>query len=473
MNTIEKQILRNLIHNEIFMRKAIPFLKVEYFTDVEKEVFRNIQSLIDQYNVCPTIDALEIQCNNDAQISEERFSEVLEYITDISSPKKVNEEWLLNETEKFCQEKAVYNAILKSISIMEGAEKKLSKDGIPSLLQDALAVSFDTNIGLDWGKSAEERYDAYNEKTEKIPFDLEIFNKITSGGLERKTLSVILAPTGVGKSLSMCHMAAAWLKLGYNVLYISMEMSEKKIAARIDANLLDVNIKKIGDLPKQTFTSRVSKIQEKARGKLVIKEYPTSQAHANHFRALLNDLNLKQDFTPDIVIVDYINICASSRYKPSANNNSYMIVKAIAEELRGLAVEYNVAMVSATQANRSGFDNSDIDITNTSESMGLPHTVDLFLAMISTEELEELGQIMFKQLKNRDGDLSFYRRFVVGIDRGKMRLYDLEDTAQNGISKEDSTEIKSTFKHKKLESGEEINIITMNDLREGLKGLKF
>lgn len=472
MNTIEKQILRNLIHNEEYMRKAFPFLKEEFFTDVEKDIFRNIEVLVNKYNVCPTIDALEVQCGNDSTILEAKFDLLVEYLNEIKDVKDSNNEWLLNETERFCQEKSVYNAILKSISIMEGEEKKLTKDAIPSILQEALAISFDTNIGLDWSKTAEERHKDYNNKPDKFPFDLDIFNTITDGGIERKTLTILLAPTGVGKSLGMCHMAAAWLKMGYNVLYISMEMSEKKVAARIDANLLDVDIKSLKNMPRESFIDRVDKFSKRTQGKLIIKEYPTSQAHVNHFRALLNDLNMKQGFIPDIVIVDYLNICASSRYKPGANNNSYTIVKAIAEEIRGLGVEYNVAMVSATQTNRTGFDNSDIDITDTSESMGLPHTADLFLAMISTEELEEMNQIMFKQLKNRDGDLSVNRRFVVGIERSKMRLYNLESSAQKNIVGNNGNN-REGFVKSKVNTPEINKPIAINGLREGLKTLKI
>lgn len=445
MSTIEKTILRNLIHNEDYMRKVIPFLKKEYFTARSEEIiFSKILEFIDKFNNLPTTEALEISCQNDKTITEDTYKELTQIIGDLE-PKEVNEDWLVAETEKFCKDKALYNAILKSISIIDGREKGVKEEAIPSILQDALAVCFDSSVGHDYFEDSEARFEFYNKKENKLEFDIEMFNKITNGGLPNKTLNVLMASTGVGKSLFMCHMAAAWLKEGKNVLYITLEMAEERIAERIDANMLDVAIDQLKDLPKQSFDNRVKKILDKTTGKLIIKEYPTASAHVNHFRTLLNELNLKRSFKPDVIFVDYLNICASSRFKPSAGFNSYTIIKAIAEELRGLAVEFNVPVISATQTNRGGYGNTDVELTDTSESMGLPMSVDLMIALISTEELERVNQVMVKQLKNRYNDPTKYKRFVVGVDRAKMRVYDLEDSAQQNIQDSGNPDLNRKF----------------------------
>lgn len=435
METIEKTILKALLDNELYMRRVIPFIKEEYFTGTEALIFTKIYQFINKYNTAPSIDALEISFQNDKEIPENHFKELGEITSELRNRSvEKSLEWLLNTTEEFCKNKAIYNSILKSIKIIDGTDKTLSQGSIPTLLQEALAVCFDTSVGHNYFEDAEKRHDFYNQPLNKLEFSLAMLNKITDHGIRKKTLTIIMAPTGVGKTLVMCHLASDWIKQGKNVLYISMEMEEYSIAERIDANLLDCNINKVRDIPKAAFSDRVKKIVDKTRGKFIVKEYPTSTAHVNHFRTLLNDLQLKQKFIPDVILIDYLNICASSRFKPGSNVNSYTIIKGIAEELRGLAVEYDVPIVSATQSNRAGYGNSDTELTDTSESMGLPMTVDYMWALISTEELENLNQIMFKQLKNRYGDPSKNKRFVMGIDRPKMKLYDLEDSAQINIS---------------------------------------
>ena len=429
---IEQTILRNLLFTEEYYRKVVPFLKADYFQEYhERIVFEEIADFASKYDKIPTQEVLAINVQNRSDLTDDTYKDTLQAIRELTD-QWVDYEWLLDATEKWCQDRAIYLALMRSIKIADGGDKKISKDAIPGILQEALAVSFDEHIGHDYIEQAEDRYDFYHRKEEKIPFDLEKFNFITKGGLSNKTLNIALAGTGVGKSLFMCHAAAAALTQNYNVLYITCEMAEEKIAERIDANLLNVPVKDIVELPEVIFTSKVNEIARKTRGKLIIKEYPTASAHAGHFKALLSDLKLKKDFKPDIIFVDYLNICASARYK-GAIVNSYTYVKAIAEELRGLAVECNVPIVSATQTTRSGYGNSDPDLTDTSESFGLPATADFMFALISTEELEQLGQIMVKQLKNRYNDLSVYKRFIVGIDRAKMRLYDCEQTAQNDI----------------------------------------
>ena len=425
---IEQTILRNLIYNEEYYRKVVPFLKAEYYeTYHERIIFEEIADFAAKYDKIPTKEVLTINIQNRADLTDEAFQDSVQEINSLTD-EWVDYDWLLDATEKWCQDRAIYLALMQSIKIADGGDKKFTKGAIPSILQDALAVSFDEHIGHDYIEQSSDRYEFYHRKEEKIPFDLEKFNFITKGGLPNKTLNIALAGTGVGKSLFMCHMASSALTQGYNVLYITCEMAEEKIAERIDANLLNVNVKDIIELPEVLFSSKVNEIAKKTRGKLIIKEYPTASAHVGHFKALLSDLNLKKDFKPDIIFVDYLNICASVRYK-GAIVNSYTYVKAIAEELRGLAVESNVPIISATQTTRAGFGNSDPDLTDTSESFGLPATADFMFALISTEELEQQGRIMVKQLKNRYNDPTSSRKFMVGIDRSKMKLYDVADDA--------------------------------------------
>lgn len=427
---LEITILKNLVHNEAYTRKVLPFLNKEYFTDLtDRVVFDLIFSFVEKYNKTPTVEVLELSLQN-TTVKEQAYTDASNLIKELQDYQEININWLVEETEKFCRDKAVYNAILRSIGVLEGTDKTVNKDGIPSLLQDALGVCFDSSVGHDYFEDVSSRYDSYHNVESRIPFDLDLFNKITKGGLPNKTLNIALAGTGVGKSLFMCHMAAGAISQGKNVLYITMEMAEERIAERIDANLLNVEVDQLKDLPKQMFESRVKKVADKSHGKLIIKEYPTASAHSGHFKSLLNELALKRSFVPEIIFIDYLNICASSRFKPGGSVNSYTYVKGIAEELRGLAVEFNVPIVSATQTTRSGFSNTDVDLTDTSESFGLPATADFMFALISTEELEQLNQLMVKQLKNRYNDPSFHKRFVIGVDRAKMRLYDLEQSAQ-------------------------------------------
>ena len=437
---IEETILRNLIYNEQYYRKVVPFIKADYFQEYhEKIVFEEIADFAAKYDKVPTKEVLTINLQNRGDLTEETFKDSVQGINSLSDD-WVDYDWLLDSTEKWCQDRAIYLALMQSIKIADGGDKKFTKGAIPSILQDALAVSFDEHIGHDYIEQSSDRYEFYHRKEEKIPFDLEKFNFITKGGLPNKTLNIALAGTGVGKSLFMCHMAGSALTQGYNVLYITCEMAEEKIAERIDANLLNVNVKDIIELPEVLFSSKVNEIAKKTRGKLIIKEYPTASAHVGHFKALLSDLNLKKDFKPDIIFVDYLNICASVRYK-GAIVNSYTYVKAIAEELRGLAVESNVPIISATQTTRAGFGNSDPDLTDTSESFGLPATADFMFALISTEELEQQGRIMVKQLKNRYNDPTSSRKFMVGIDRSKMKLYDVaDDSSAININDEDPGE---------------------------------
>jgi replicative DNA helicase len=431
---IETTILNNLLFNEEYSRKVIPFLNKKYFSSRgEAIVFEEITNFFEKYNKPITQEILAIEVGNRKDISDTDLKEQQKLISDMKK-QDTNEEWLLQETEQFCKKKAVYNAILDSIAIIDGRDKERQDDAIPSLLSDALGVSFDNHVGHSYLSDSDERYEFYHRVEEKIKFDLDMLNKITKGGLSNKTLNVILAGTGVGKSLFMCHCAAANLLDNKNVLYITMEMAEERIAERIDANLLNLSMDELKVVDKNIFDTRLDKVRKKSQGKLIIKEYPTAGAHAGHFRALLEELKLKQEFSPDIIYIDYLNICSSQRLRYGANVNSYTYVKTIAEELRGLAVEYNVPIVSATQTTRSGFTNSDPGLEDTSESFGLPATVDLMLALISTEELEELGQIMVKQLKNRYNDPSYYKRFVIGVDRSKMKLYDVEVSAQSNIS---------------------------------------
>jgi replicative DNA helicase len=431
---LEQAILKNLIKNEEYLRKTLPFIKTEYFSEKsEKILFEEIKNFTSKYNTLPTYESLGISVKEKTNLTSDEVTKIQDYLLDIGKDQELSKDiqWLVDKTEKFCQEKAIYNAVLDSISILEGKDKDSDKGAIPKILSDALAVSFDTTVGHDYFDNSDERYEFYHRKEKKIPFDLEYFNKITKGGLPGKTLNIALAGTGVGKSLFMCHVAAGCMVQGKNVLYITMEMAEEKIAERIDANLLNVTIDDLLELPKDLYDKKVARVRGMTTGKLIIKEYPTASASTIHFRTLLNELNLKRSFVPDIIFIDYLNICCSARIKAGSNINSYTYVKAIAEELRGLAVEFGVPIVSATQTTRSGYTSSDPGLEDTSESFGLPATADMMFALVTSEELEELGQIMVKQLKNRYSDPTHYKRFTIGIDRAKMRLYDVEQSAQN------------------------------------------
>ena len=432
---LETTILKNLIYNEEYTRKVLPFLSVNYFQEREDKIlYEKINEYINQYNTLPTQEALAIELDN-SSIKDEEFQNTLKLLESITNENdEANISWLLDSTEKFCQDKAIYNAVVESISILDekGGDKR-DKGSIPDILSDALSVSFDPHVGHDYLLDAEERYEFYHRIEEKIPWDLEFFNRITKGGLSNKTLNIALAGTGVGKSLFMCHVAASCLSQNYNVLYITLEMAEEKIAERVDANLLNISIDDLQKIPKDLYDKKINKLKQTIKGKLIVKEYPTASANANHFRALLNELNLKRSFVPNIILIDYINICTSSRIKQGANVNSYTYIKSIAEELRGLAVENAIPILSATQTTRSGFTNTDIGLEDTSESFGLPATADFMFAIISTEQMEELNQIMIKQLKNRYSDPTSNRKFVIGIDRSKMKLYDVEQFAQNEL----------------------------------------
>ena len=432
IDRIEHKILSNLIYNEDYCRKVIPFIQDNYF-DVfsEKILFSEINSYMTTYGTLPTKSVLSIEVENRKDISEDIYKECIG-ILNLCREEKLEQEWLIDTTEKWCKERAVYLALMESVKIADGNDKTKSRDAIPSILSEALSISFDDHVGHDYFGDADARYEFYHRKEDKIEFDLQMFNKITKGGLPRKTLNIALAGTGVGKSLFMCHQAASCLMDGKNVLYITLEMAEERIAERIDANLFNLDIRSLVDLPKPMYDTKVQKVLKKTQGTLIIKEYPTASAHSGHFKSLLNELGLKKGFAPDIIFIDYLNICSSSRFKGGIVN-SYTFIKAIAEEIRGLAVEYNVPIVSATQTTRSGYGSSDVELTDTSESFGLPATADLMFALISTEELEEMNQIMVKQLKNRYNDPTISKRFVVGIDRAKMRLYDCEQTAQDNI----------------------------------------
>jgi len=444
--SLELVILENLLYNEEYTRKVIPFLKSEYFSDYnERVIYETIDTFFKKFNVCPSIESLSIDLSN-VQLNENSFKSCKEIVSGLSKP-ETNTDWLMGQTEKWCQEKAIYNALMHSISILDDKSGKQSKGAIPQILSDAIAVSFDTHIGHDFIDDFEARYEFYHKKEVRIPFDLDYMNKITGGGLPRKTLNIIIAGTNVGKSLFMCHCAAANLIAGSNVLYITLEMSEERIAERIDANLLDITMDELKIIPKDLYDKKINRVKQKTVGKLIVKEYPTAAAGSANFRHLINELKIKRNFVPDIIYIDYLNICSSSRLKLSSSVNSYTLVKAIAEELRGLAVENNVPIVSATQVNRSGFTDSDFGIENTSESFGLPATADFMVGLISTEELAGLNQIMVKQLKNRYGDPNINKRFVVGIDRSKMRLYDVEQEAQTLTNDDISVFDNSKFGH--------------------------
>ena len=429
---IETTILSNLIHNEEYTRKVIPFIRSEYFTDyTEREIYKVISNYVEKYNNTPSIEAIDIDLQKTNQ-NEEQYKTLQNYIEQLQ-PSESEFNWLLDETEKWCKDRAIYNAIFSGIQIIDGKDKKKTPEAIPDILTKALAVSFDTQVGHDYIDQSTERYEFYHEVEEKIPFDLDFFNKITKGGMPNKTLNIVLAGTGVGKSLFMCHVAAASLMKNYNVLYITLEMAEKKIAERIDANLMNISLDDLHDLPARMINDKFSRIQKKTQGKLIVKEYPTASANTGHFRALLNELALKKSFRPDIVFVDYLNICSSSRFKMGASINSYSYIKSIAEELRGLAVEFNLPIMSATQTTRQGYVSTDVGLEDTSESFGLPATADLMFAIISTEELEKLNQILVKQLKNRYNDPTLNRRFIIGVDRAKMKLFDVSQKAQEDL----------------------------------------
>ena len=433
MDKVEILILRNLLYNEDYLRKVIPFIKADYYEDSNQRiVFEEIEKFVQQYNQPATKEVLCIEVEKRQDINDTTFTEITKLISYLEDA-PTDYDWLVDTTEKWCRDRAIYLALMESIALADGKDKDKDRDAIPSILSDALAVSFDAHVGHDYLLDYEARYESYHRKEDLIPFDLEYFNKITKGGLPNKTLNIALAGTGVGKSLFMCHVASSALLSGKNVLYITAEMAEEKIAERIDANLINVPIQELTDLTNVMFEEKVTKLSQKTQGSLIIKEYPTATAHAGHFRALLNELALKKSFRPDIIFIDYLNICASERYRAGSNVNSYTVVKAIAEELRGLACEANVPIVSATQTTRSGYGSSDVELTDTSESFGLPATADLMFALISTDDLEGLGQIMVKQLKNRYNDPTVFKRFVVGIDRAKMRLYDCEQSAQDDI----------------------------------------
>jgi replicative DNA helicase len=436
MKRLETTILKNLIFNEDYARKILPFIKSEYFTDnTEKILFEEIDEYINHYKNLPTYESLVINFTESKKLTEQQVQDSIGMLREINAEKEERSDnaWLIDNTEKFCQDKAIYNAIMKSVKILDNNSDRDSKGAIPQLLSDALGVSFDSSVGHDYIADSDNRFDFYHRHETKIPFDLDIFNKITKGGLPQKTLNIALAGTGVGKSLFMCHVAGSCLSQGQNVLYITMEMAEERIAERIDANLLNIDISDLHAISKQDYDRKFSAMRVKTQGKLIIKEYPTAAASALHFRALLNELQLKKSFKPDIIFIDYLNICASARIKPGSNVNSYSYIKAIAEELRGLAVEFSVPIVSATQTTRSGFTSSDPGLEDTSESFGLPATADFMFALISTEELEQLNQLMVKQLKNRYNDPNTFKRFVIGIDRAKMKLYDVEQSAQEDI----------------------------------------
>ena len=446
MQTIERTTLSELVSNEQYARKVLPFIRGEYFSDrTERIIFEEIQNFVERYNALPTKSSLEIEIDTRRDLNEDDIRRVLDVVKGLENDKDVNFDWLVETTEKFCKDKAVYNAIVEGISIIDGKDKARGPDAIPSILTDALAVGFDNSVGHDYLLDADKRFDFYHTVEEKIPFDLDFFNRITKGGLPPKTLNIALAGTGVGKSLFMCHMAANCMNQGKNVLYITLEMAEERIAERIDANLMNVTMEDLHDLPKAMYDSKINKIIKETSGQIVIKEYPTASAHSAHFRGLIKELAIKRSFKPDIIFIDYLNICASSRFKGAANVNSYMYVKAIAEELRGLAVETNVPIMSATQTTRSGHSNSDVGLEDTSESFGLPATADLMFALISNEELDAVNQIAVKQLKNRYNDPTANKRFVIGIDRARMRLHDVANLEQQGLLDSNQTKEVDEF----------------------------
>jgi len=450
---LEQTILRNLLTDEKYMRKVLPFIKPDYFQGVYRILFKEAGKFVGKYNKLPSAETFKIELDQSDMIGGEQYSVAVDILPQLFSKEKIDDTWLIDTTEKWCQDRAIYNAVMESISIIDGKHESLTKGALPDLLSKALGVAFDTNVGHDYIENANERFEFYHKEENRIPFDLEYFNKITKGGVPNKSLNICLAGTGVGKSLYMCHLASANLAAGSNVLYITMEMAEERIAERIDANLLNVPIDQLENLSKDMFSTKVADLQRKTNGKLIVKEYPTGSAHSGHFRGLLNELKLKKQFIPDIIYIDYLNICASSRMKAMGGSiNSYTYIKAIAEELRGLAVEFNLPIFSATQTTRSGFGNSDVGLEDTSESFGLPATADLMFALISTEELEKLGQLMVKQLKNRYNDPTNHKRFVVGVDRSKMRLYDVDESEQTLTQDQDTPVFDKSNSGEKIKS---------------------
>ena len=434
LQTIERTALTQLVSNEEYARKVLPFIKGDYFSDrIERTIFEEITKFVEKYKKIPTQTSLEIEVQSRKDLNETDFKKVISVIKTLKTDENVNFDWLVDTTEQFCKDKAVYNAIVEGIQIIDGKDKSRNADAIPNILTEALSVGFDNTVGHDYLLDSDSRYDYYHKIEEKIPFDLEFFNKITKGGLPPKTLNIVLAGTGVGKSLFMCHVSANCLAQGKNVLYITLEMAEERVAERIDANLMNVSMEDLYDLPKRMYDDKIQKIAKSTTGKLIVKEYPTASAHSGHFRGLIKELALKKSFKPDILFIDYLNICSSSRFKGSTSVNSYMYIKAIAEELRGLAVETNVPIMSATQTNRAGFVSTDIGLEDTSESFGLPATADLMFALISNKELDELNQIAVKQLKNRYNDPTINKKFVLGIDRSRSKLYDVKLTEQEDI----------------------------------------
>lgn len=444
---IEKTILSNLLYNEEYFRKVFPYIKEDYFEENSyKKIFDTYSDYVEKYKGLPSLEALKISIDQRKDVTETEYKEISEIVDSLVIDKNTKQEWLVEETEKFCQDKDLYNSIRKAILILDGKNKEFDKGAIPKILSDSLAINFDTHIGHDFLEEFEDRYDFYHQKEERLPFDIDILNKITKGGLPRKSMTTLLATTGGGKSLIKCHAAATALMYGKNVVYITMEMAEERIAQRIDANLLDISLDDLLDLPKNSYEKKINRLKEKTTGRLVIKEYPTGSAHAGHFRHMLNELRMKKGFVPDLICIDYLNICTSSRVKGDAN--SYTLVKSVAEEVRGLAMEFNCAILTSSQYNRTGYGTSDVDLTSTSESMGTTHTSDAIFALISTEELESMGQLMIKQLKNRWGDISKYRKFVVGIDRSKMKIYNLEENAQQNVLNDANSDDESMFAKK-------------------------
>ena len=450
MERIERTVLSNLIHNDEYTRRVLPFIKEEYFSDrLEKILFTEIYKFVNKYNALPSKEALSIEMNGSKSVTEDEYKKVTDIISTLNN-EPVNIDWLKDSTEKFCKDRAIHNAILGGIQIIDGKDKKHTPEYLPEMLSEALSVSFDQKVGHDYLLETKERFDFYKKKEERLELDLEYFNKITRGGIPSKTLNICLAGTGVGKTMFMTHLASSVLLQGKNVLYITLEMAEERIAERIDANLLNVGISDLEELPYAMYETKINKLQSKTTGQLIIKEYPTASAHTGHFKALIKELALKKSFRPDIVFVDYLNICSSARFKAGANVNSYTYIKAIAEELRGLAVEHDIPIFSATQTTRGGYVSSDVGLEDTSESFGLPATADFMFALISSEELEEKNQIMVKQLKNRYNDPTLNRKFIVGVDRSKMRLYDVEQTAQTDLVDSGQETLSSNDKFKRL-----------------------
>jgi len=459
---LEQTILKNILTDEKFMRKVLPFVKPDYFEGVYRQLFKEAGKFVAKYNKLPNLEAFKIEIDESTSFSDEQYKHAIEILPIIFQSEKTDQAWLVDQTEKWCQDRAIHNAIMESITIIDGKHQKLTKNALPELLTKALAVSFDTNVGHDYLENVDERYEFYHEQEDRIPFDLEYFNSITKGGLPNKTLNIVLAGTGVGKSLFMCHCAANVLTQGRNVLYITMEMAEERIAERIDANLLDVPISQIENLAKEDYTTRVHNIGQRTNGKLIIKEYPTGQANTSHFRALLNELKLKKNFVPEIIFIDYLNICASSRMKSIGGSiNTYSYIKAIAEEIRGLAVEFNVPIMSATQTTRSGYSNSDPGLEDTSESFGLPATADLMFALISNEELDRSNQILVKQLKNRYNDPTIYKRFVIGVDRSKMKLKNIADADKNLVNDQPDIPVFDNTKYAERERQDKLKSLVV------------